>query len=319
MDTNYKILANKYFEGKINPEEEKLLFDYLSQCDANLSAFRKWESEWKSSIHTDIVTENAWRKFKTLVHESESKTNRNSIRRAIAAAAAVVVLMSAALSGMYIMNRQPEEYFTMTVPAGSKTCLSLPDGSLVWLNAGSRLSYSTKFNDRNRLVKLDGQGYFEVAKHDGAEFVVNTRGYDVVVKGTHFDISAYSDDSYVTTSLMQGSVVIEKGNEYLDMKPGDMVSLDMRTGKFTKSRYSSDNHAWVQDMAEYSDISLEDLAKLLSRKYAVNIYIQSTKLKRMRFSISLRNKETIDDVIDALQRITKMHVTRDGKTIVIKD
>ncbi len=319
MDTNYKILANKYFEGKINPEEEKLLFDYLSQCDANLSAFRKWESEWKSSIHTDIVTENAWRKFKTLVHESESKTNRNSIRRVIAAAAAVVMLVSAALSGMYIMNRQPEEYFTMTVPAGSKICLSLPDGSLVWLNAGSRLSYSTKFNDRNRLVKLDGQGYFEVAKHDGAEFVVNTRGYDVVVKGTHFDISAYSDDNYVTTSLMQGSVVIEKGNEYLDMKPGDMVSLDMRTGKFTKSRYSSDNHAWVQDMAEYSDISLEDLAKLLSRKYAVNIYIQSAKLKRMRFSISLRNKETIDDVIDALQRITKMHVTRDGKTIVIKD
>ena len=319
MGSEMKALAKKYFEGKISPEDEKALFDYLAQDSEALATFRSWEAEWASRPHFDMVTESAWTRFCDWMCGAEARRQRRPMWRVAAAAAVVLLMLCSAFVGWYATSLQPEHYYTLTAPMGSKTRLSLPDGSLVWLNAGSSLRYSNRFGDNNRRVVLEGQGYFEVAKRDGAEFVVNTRGYDVVVKGTRFDISAYNDDKNITTTLLQGKVVIDRGADRLTMEPGDMVSLNVITGKFSKSRYTTDHHAWVQGMTEFSEISLEDLAKLLSRRYAVNITITSERLRKMEFAISLRNKETIDDVLDALQSITSMQVCRDGKEITIGD
>ncbi len=316
MESEFKALANKYFEGRIAPEEENALLSYISQNAEAMAAFRNWEAEWSSRPHFDMVTDSAWNSFSNWMR-SRNNHSRRMLWRVAAAVVLLVLMGGSALVGRYVATSAPESYCMLTAPMGSKTRLTLPDGSIVWLNAGSTLSYSTRFADGHRRVKLDGQGYFEVAKRNGAEFVVNTRGYDVVVKGTRFDVSAYADDQFITTTLLQGAVVIDRDEDMLSMKPGDMVSLDMRTGKFTKSRFNTDTHAWIEDKAEYSDITLERLAKLLSRRYAVNVNVTSEQLRHVRFSISLRNKETIDDVLDALQRITSMQVCRDGKEIVI--
>lgn len=317
MESEFKALANKYFEGKITPEEERALLSYVAQNAEAMAAFRNWESEWTKRPHFDMVTEKAWSRFCDWMRGRDAGLRQRPLWRIAAAAVVGILMVGSAFVGRYVATAQPESYCTLTAPMGSKTRLALPDGSIVWLNAGSTLSYSTRFADGDRRVKLDGQGYFEVAKRNGAEFVVSTRGYDVVVKGTRFDVSAYSDDQLITTSLMQGAVVIDRDEDMLSMKPGDMVTLDMSTGKFTKSHYTTDTHAWVADKAEYSDITLGRLAKLLSRRYAVNVNVTSDHLRNMRFSISLRNKETIDDVLDALQRITPMQVCRNGKEIVI--
>lgn len=319
MESEIKALADKYFEGKISREDEKTLFDSLAQDSQTLAAFHRWEAEWAARPHFDMVTESAWDRFYDWMCGAKTRRQRRPLWRVAAAAAVVLLMVGSAFAGWYATSLQPEHYYTLTAPMGSKTRLSLPDGSLVWLNAGSSLRYSNRFGNDNRRVVLEGQGYFEVAKRNGAEFVVTTRGYDVVVKGTRFDVSAYNDDRCITTTLLQGKVVIDRGADRLSMEPGDMVSLNVCTGKFAKSRFTTDNHAWVQDMTEFSAISLEDLAKLLSRRYAVNITITSERLRKMEFAISLRNKETIDDVLDALQSITRMQVCRDGKEITIGD
>ena len=318
MESEFKALANKYFDGKITPEEERILLSYVTRSAEAMATFHTWETEWNSRPHFDMATEAAWNRFRSCMRGHVVQHRRRHLWRVAAAAVLLLLMVGSAFVGRYVATAVPESYCTLTAPMGSKTRLSLPDGSIVWLNAGSTLSYSTRFTDGNRHVKLNGQGYFEVAKRDGAEFVVSTRGYDVVVKGTRFDVSAYSDDRLITTTLMQGAVVIDRDDDMLSMKPGDMVTLDTHTGKFTKSRFSTDTHAWIDDRAEYSDITLERLAKLLSRRYAVNVNVASDHLRHMRFSISLRNKETIDDVLDALQRITPMQVCRNGKEIVIE-
>ena len=319
MERDYKALANRYFEGKSTPEEEQALHEYVAQSPEGRASFRGWEREWATQPHFDVQTENAWQRFATWMGHAESRQGRSRLWRVGIAAAVVVLMACTALTTWYVAGHTPERYYTLTAPMGSKTSLRLPDGSLVWLNAGSTLSYSTHFSTTNRHVRLQGEGYFEVAHHDGAQFVVSTRGYDVVVTGTRFDISAYNDEQYITTTLMQGGVLIERGDDHLCMTPGDMVRLDTRTGQLTKTRFANDTRAWVQNMAEYGDITLEDLSRLLSRRYAVSIDITSARLRHMRFSISLRNKETIDDVLDALQRITAMKVCRDGKQITISE
>lgn len=319
MERNFKLLANQYFEGKIAPEDERALFDFIAAGADNQASFRAWEAEWSARPHFDITTENAWQRFYAWMSQVELKRSRRPLWRMAAAVAVVLLMVGSAFLGKYVSDNAPVNYYTLTAPIGSKTYLTLPDGSHVWLNAGSTLSYSTNFGKRDRHVKLEGEGYFEVAKKDGEQFVVTTRGYDVVVKGTRFNVMAYNDDQYITTTLIQGAVLIGRGDDILCMQPGDMVRLDTKTGQLTKTRYTNDTHAWVQDMTEFNEITLEDLSKVLSRRYAVNINIQSVRLRHMRFSISLRNKETIDDVLDALQRITAMKVCRNGKEITISE
>ena len=168
-----KALANKYFEGKISREDEKALFDYLAQDSEALATFRSWEAEWASRPHFDMVTESAWTRFCDWMCGAEARRQRRPMWRVAAAAAVVLLMLCSAFVGWYATSLQPEHYYTLTAPMGSKTRLSLPDGSLVWLNAGSSLRYSNRFGDNNRRVVLEGQGYFEVAKRDGAEFVVN--------------------------------------------------------------------------------------------------------------------------------------------------
>lgn len=319
MEMDFKALANKYFEGRIAPEEEKLLLDFISQHPSSLADFRAWEAEWSSRPHFDMATERAWSRFYNWM---KLRNNENKIRRGFLRNVSAVIVALAVCSGLvawYVSTRPADSYYTLTAPVGSKSSLLLPDGSLVWLNAGSTLTYSTGFSVDNRRVKLQGEGYFEVTKHDGAEFVVETDGYDVVVKGTSFNVSAYKDDQYITTILIKGSVLIARGADHLNMKPGDMVQLDTYTGRLTKSRTENDARAWVDNMTEYSDITLSELAKCLSRRYAVNIHVASSRLRKMRFSISLRNKENIDEVLEALQRITAMKICRDGKDIVVSE
>lgn len=314
-----KQLAIRYFEGQISREEENVLFDFVQQSEENRVLFHSWEAEWSDQHEVDAETEQAWQFLASRIIGEDVKPVKvvNLWRNIVAVAAVALLIVGTALTTWYITSNAPESYYAVTAPQGSRSRLVLPDGSRVWLNAGSTLRYSTQFSQKNRKVELNGEGYFEVAKHHGAEFVVKTCGYDVVVKGTHFDVSAYKDDEYITTTLMEGSVMINRGEDHLLMKPGEMVKLDVNTGELIKSTFSDNTNAWMQNMADYEEITLNDFAKILSRQYAVDIHIQSAVLRQAKFSISLRNKETIDEVLDALNRVMDMKVHRVGKDIYI--
>jgi transmembrane sensor len=321
MKKETKQLAICYFEGKISHEDERMLFDFIEQSDENLVLFHSWETEWLEHHEVDAKTEKSWQSLESRMMGRKGKPARiiNLWRRVAAAAAIVLLVASTVFITWYVTSNVPESYYAITAPQGSKSQLLLPDGSKVWLNAGSTLRYSTQFSQKNRKVELEGEGYFEVTKHDGVEFIVKTSGYDVVVKGTHFDVAAYKDEQYITTALMQGSVMINRGGNHLLMKPGDIVKLNTNTGELIKSTTSGNTNDWMQNITDYDEITLNDFAKVLSRQYAVDIHIQSATLRQAKFSITLRNHETIDEVLDALKRVMKMKVHRDGKYIIISE
>ena len=127
------------------------------------------------------------------------------------------------------------------------------------------------------------------------------------------------DDTFITTTLIQGSVLVDRDGSQLLMHPGDKVSLNVSSGELMKGKFTNDARAWTHGWADYEEITLYDLAKILSRQYNVQVRITSEPLRHMKFSISLRNKETIDDVLHALQRIAGVHVHRSGKDIYISD
>ena len=211
------------------------------------------------------------------------------------------------------------EFHTIRVPFGAEFNLQLSDNTRVYLNAGSSLRYPVKFTGEIREVFLTGEGYFEVTKQNGKQFTVKTHEYDVVVKGTKFNVSAYSDDSYITTTLLEGAVELNYKEDQIRMSPGESISLDLVTrqlkGKKVNARQAM---AWAEDRIEYDDITLGEMVKKLSRQYDVHIQLESEKLGDMKFRVSLRNKETIVDVMDALKEIIPIKVEYKEKDIYIR-
>lgn len=326
-ETNIHELAIRYFEGCIAQAEEKLLFDYIGQTEENRARFRQWEKEWKSTNEGDEQTMQEWQRLQCRLRTQEAvmpmlPRRHFSIWRRVAAVAVIVLLTAAGTLGIRSMVSlsSVEDFFVFEAPYGEKSKMTLADGTVVWLNAGSVLKYSDKFNERNRKVILHGEAYFEVTRKEKAEFTVQTCGYDVVVKGTKFDVSAYPEDSVVTTALLEGSVEIYRGEQRIEMKPGEMVKLDMVTGKFTRTRNDVKQwKAWSENRIEFEDITLKELVTKLSRQYDVNIRLESEQVGAKRFRISLRNRETIGEVMTALQEIIPITVERRGKDIYIRE
>lgn len=319
-------LAFAYFAGKISNADEKKLFEFIQKEEQNYQQFKDWERAWMLSEKEDLRTAREWESLQCRIRTHEavnpmiSKSGSDLWRWAVAIAAMFVLIAGGTwvvLNTTTFMNKA--QYIVFEAPYGEKSKMTFPDGTVVWLNAGSSLKYSNKYNTDDRVVELEGEGYFEVAKKKKIPFVVHTRGYDVVVKGTKFNVTAYPEDSNITTTLMEGAVELLKEKQHIAMKPGESVTLNVVSGKFTLTKVNPDvSKAWSENRIEYDNISLRELAAKLSRQYDVKIHLLTEEVGDKRFSISLRNQETIGEVMSALKEIIPIQVERKNMDIYIK-
>lgn len=324
----YKPIAMRYFNGEATHEEEAMIDAFIKQGEEQASLFNQWMEEWEASIFSTPApaVDQAWQRLQeTIDHADEEETSPAHTGRTVhmqwwhkaVAAAAIIVIIGCAAIWSFSGSTATQTYLC-SAPAGSKTQVTLPDGSKVWLNGGSSLAYTNQFNDDNRRVELHGEAYFEVQKHQGKPFTVHTQGYDVTVKGTKFNVSAYDDDPISTTTLMEGKVELSDGKQNLSLVPGDAVQLNKATGQL--QRHATDGFAdgWRSGRLMYPDITLEQFVRVLSRQYNVNVHLADSHSANMRISVMLQNNETIDEVVSALTRITGHDITRNGDTLTIQ-
>ena len=286
-----QILAIRYFEGQISRADEERLFKFIQESEENYSQFKAWEHEWLLSSETDDRTEHEWERLQIKMRTRETivpmlPSSKFTFWRKIAAVAAIVVLTAGTTLGIWntISYLQPETYLTLEAPYGEKSKMTLPDGTVIWLNT------------------------------------VETMAYDVVVKGTKFDVSAYSDDEFVTTTLIEGSVELLRSGQTVKMRPGESVRLDLLSGRFIRNRVNaSQSKAWSENKLEFDHITLKELVVKLSRQYDVKIRLESEQLGNKTFHFSLRNQETISEVMEALQKIIPITVERKEEYIYIRE
>lgn len=323
-------LALKYFGGKSTSEDEKELLWYLRQDPSYLEIFRKWGYEWAQTRSCTPDTDREWHRLQARIRMRTEQENRFTKRRRLlrksAPVAAITILGLFGAFGLWKVAERvmPAEYYTVEVPLGEKSRIILSDGTLVWLNAGSSLRYSDRFGRFSRRVELSGEGYFEVAKKNGSKFRVGTDAYDVVVTGTRFDISAYPDDNFISTTLAEGSVELHRrnpdtGKSRIMMSPGESVHYDKTSGNLVMDYVDASlAYSWTENRIEFDNITLRELTAKLSRQYNVKIVLHDS-VKEKRFHISLRNDETIRDVLEALKDIIPIRVEYKGDDIYIKE
>lgn len=328
VEKDIRNLAVLYFEGKISRDDERCLFDFIQSNESNRAQFKQWEKEWLQLKQEDVEVLNEWKRLQCKIRTQEAiipmlpAQRKLSIWRKVAAVAAVILLFIIGGYGVWEIKPYllPETYVAFEAPYGEKSKMVLSDGTVVWLNAGSTLKYSNRFNAANREVELDGEAYFEVTKHNGATFIVKTGSYDVRVKGTKFNVTAYSDDSFVTTTLLEGAVDLLYKGQAIGMSPGESVRLDRVSNKFTRNKVNAvQAKAWSENRIEYDAITLKELVTRLSRQYNVNITLESGKNESKEFRVSIRNGETIGEVLNAISEIIPIKIERKENDIYIKE
>lgn len=316
-----------YFNGKLELAKEKELFDALKNNKKLQEQFQEWEKIWMESDECSPSTQQEWERLSQSINKTSQRHSMTRLwgRNWIKVAAAVtLVFMLSFSAGWFASNLQTKEiYYTSYAPLGEKSQVALPDGTKVWLNAGSSLTYSNHFGEVNRKVSLKGEGYFEVAKNKDLKFIVNTANhYQVVVKGTKFNLSAYDDDPYVSTSLLEGSLEVNYMKQSVTLKPGQMAKLVKKDNKVTCSPINnlSQTKAWSEGRIEFDKITLSELLPKLHRIYNTDIEMQlnDTSISNRTIRISLRNRETLEEVFAALKRILPIDVVRQCDKYTVK-
>lgn len=324
--TYYHRLAIRYFNGELDYTDEKKLFCFIKDSLKNEKLFRQWEKEWLSSPKVLPKVDEEWEclKRRILLRPSiEECRNRSLLWKKVAAAiVGGLIFLTTCFMGIYYYKapQQKNDLFTLKTERAEKTRLLLPDGTIVYLNASSSLSYTSNFNSNHREVHLSGEAYFEVSKQqDDIPFVVKTDFYDVIVKGTQFNISVYPEDTKVSTALLNGLVDIVYKGKHIPVSPGELVYLDKKEQKLSREKVQAEQYrSWTEGRFEYDRISLQELINRLSRRYDVTIRLDEKIQKDIIFRISLRNEETIDDILKALSQIVPISYEKQGRSVYIK-
>jgi ferric-dicitrate binding protein FerR (iron transport regulator) len=205
-------------------------------------------------------------------------------------------------------------------PLGSRTKMYLPDGTLVWLNAGSKIVYSQGFGVNERSVKLAGEGYFEVVKNEKLPFTVYTNELHVDVTGTKFNFRSYPEDEEVSVCLLEGKVRVGslmKTDGKKDLLPDQKVYLNKKTGELrvinVNAQYSAE---WTNGYLFFDEELLTDIIRELERSYHVKFTLTDGSLRNLRFyGHFVRGENKIEDILDILASTDKIKYRIEGENI----
>lgn len=320
-----------YLTNSLTTEEMQSFQEWLNTSEENRKYFSDMQEVWVAacdeiSDDKSFNKERAYQLFLKRTGEAVKQSiNRGKTIRLrqwmYVAAMIIVVFICGAIafqSGKSAIRNQLTQ-ISIEAPYGSKTKLYLPDGTLVWLNAGSKMSYAQDFGINDRSLDLTGEAYFEVTKNEHIPFKVHTNELDVKVLGTKFNFRNYQDDLEAKVCLLEGKVALSAQQMETILQPDQQALFDKKTGKLlissTKAVYSAE---WTNDRLYFDEALLPDIVKELERSYNVKIIIADDVLNSVRFYGNFRRREqSIVEVMDVLSSTDKMTYTIDGKNIVI--
>lgn len=331
LRTDLELLVSRYLSGDLTEEEKTDLMAYLAHHEEAQRVFDEYLAAYAISSTVRFAKHeeenlSAIKKRLSDLPKSDATARKTVLLWAkIAAFVAIVLschytwnLFTKNESGMFARVPSPYE---IAVPAGSRTNVTLPDGTEITLNAGSVLKYSGDFGVSKRIVTLDGEGFFRVAKDTARPFLVHNNNVQVEVVGTTFNICGYNDDDYTRVSLLEGCVDMRSDNgEEIRMYPNEQVLYDKCTGRMLKTKSDASNAGgWIGGGLTFEDSPFADIAHRLERKFQVKINIGSERLKQEHYSGSFDNDQSLNEILTEINVEKQYTWKTNGNTIFITD
>lgn len=209
------------------------------------------------------------------------------------------------------------EYNTLTNPRGSKVIdIKLADGSHVWLNAGSSVTYPIAFAGNERKVSMNGEAYFEISHDADRPFYVSKGEMQVKVLGTKFNVNAYDDEADSKVTLLEGSVEVKIQKSKVKIKPGQQVAINSEQLTVNNNVDTEEVMAWKNGLFNFNNAGLETVLKQLSRWYDVNVKYQGP-LPHREFGGKIQRELSLSEVLKLLEK-NNIHFKIEGKNIIVQ-
>lgn len=291
MQIDQHILIS-YYLGQSSEAEKEAIHQWIESDEANREIFIRERIRFDASI---LVEEPVLRSGKRIYLQPW-------LRWSLGIAASILFLLgSFYLYDDYRIDQLSSAFQCVSVPAGNRTNIQLPDGTNVWLNANTTIRYPIAFLKKSREVILDGEGYFEVTK-DKKPFIVKTDKYDVEVLGTTFTVEAYVGKEDFRTMLYDGKVKLYNARhpEAVFLSPGETARL-VGDVLQVSSTIDVNSFRWKDGLIYIEDKSFGDIMKLFEKFYDVQIVINNKKVDRLGYRGKLRISDGIDHALRVLQ------------------
>lgn len=340
-----------FLSRKESAEDIQQLREWLAADPTHRDELKQWFKVWDAARVLDKADafreDEAYLRFLSRLEQDTARRQAPLPRRQVTwftpllRIAAVFILSFSLGIGAHIYFSRVDNSMAFVeniIPLGSKSEIKLPDGTTVWLNAGSKLRYPTDYGKTTRDIYLEGEGYFKVAKQKDKPFTVHTAIMKVRALGTEFNVKAYPDEQIAETMLINGSVVIDKGE-----KPSSMEkSVELRPGqKFSVTAYLAPKPeetvpeetqkapvieqlpavvakaevSWKERNWRIEKEELQSLAIKLERRYDVKIEVDDL-LKNYRYTGTLKD-ESLEQVLTAMQLSSPILFEVNGKNVQI--
>jgi ferric-dicitrate binding protein FerR (iron transport regulator) len=260
----------------------------------------------------DQSTAESFRKLQLRISSKASKTKRLSLFQRLSRVAALLLipLLSVTLTCLYLGKKGSAEdmkFVEYIVPNGETRSLTLPDSSQVRLNSGSILIYPQHFG-KTRNIYLNGEACFTVVHNRKQPFIVTTADLEVEVLGTVFNVSSYADCENSSATLERGKVSVRlknQDNAPVILTPNEQICYNRNSGLFEKQTVKVDNiTAWTKGDILIQSKSIDEVAKILERKYALKVYLNSDRYKNEKITLKFMNEEGgINEFMKVLQHL----------------
>lgn len=307
-----------YLEGYLS-REERIAFDERMQSSPD---FRKevddirfiWETTTELKLHQQIDTQRNWNKLSRQITTDKYKKKILHFIRTSAA-----VLLIPALFATYTLfhtlkewNNLPVEQIELNTAYGLVSKVTLPDGSEVWLNSGSSISYPKRFVRNKRNVQLSGEAYFKVTSDKANRFdVVTSNGLQVSAYGTEFNVKAYEDEDKIEATLAKGHVEVSEIGQAASqtLRPGEQVTYYKKTNRMEVGKVNlAVETSWKDGKMIFRRANMNEIVQRLARHFNVDIKLEGEELYDYKYSATFTT-ETLQEVLLLLEKTAPIKCT----------
>jgi ferric-dicitrate binding protein FerR (iron transport regulator) len=317
--------VEKYFLGRMDIHER---IDFLRKLESD----KELQAEFSRYQNIDALLAfsgvagndpESVRNYSLFARRMKQKTFYRYILRAAGYAAAVVLLVLSVHFYHLHYDRKPfvaASEVSLFVPAGQRLCLTLGDGTLVWLNARSRLTYPAAFTGGERRVSIEGEAYFEVAKNEAMPFIVSSRDVEIKVLGTDFNVCSYPEENLVRVSLLEGSLLVYdkySPDKNMTLRPREELVFQ-ENGMIRREIPNSDCFLWKDGIYSFEEETLGNIFRKLELYYDITVDVRSPEILEWKYTVKFRQRDGIDEIMRLLSRIhLNIRKDNDNNKIII--
>jgi transmembrane sensor len=310
-------LLPKYFAGEATPEEQRAIGEWMSADEKNRTEYddflKLWNLTGKAQPGSEINLDAEWQLLETEI--SPARVKRISFVRILQIAASVVLITALGFAGLKFAGLKSEK-----APQAELSTIKMSDGTIISLNAGSKITYQKGYGVTQRNISLKGEAYFEVAKNENLPLIISAGDASIKVTGTKFNVRAYKGQTEIRVTVTEGTVKLyETGQPAKEavLSAGETGTYD-RAMKVVRKKPILDINdiAWKTRIIDFHNTSLSEVGYVLENTYHRKVWIDPS-VRLCPLTVRFENQE-LTPVLNVLRSTLDLTITLEGNEIMIK-